>query len=202
MSAPPQHRYSLAEYLKREETAYYKSQFYHGEIFAMTGGTPNHNTAAGNTFASLHEQLRGSGCRPFNSDQRIRIPANGLLTYPDISVVCGDLELDDQDPNAINNPLVIVEVLSKSTESYDRGKKFDLYRELPSLREYLLISQETPHIERFVRQDDGTWNLAVFKGLDAELDLQSVNVKLTLAAVYNNVTFPPEEEATGTEASA
>jgi Uma2 family endonuclease len=199
MSALPQHRYSLAEYLKREEAADYKSQFYQGEIFAMTGGTPNHNRITVNSLVSISIQLDGSGCRPFNSDQRIRIPANNLLTYPDISVVCGELELDDQDPNAINNPLVIVEVLSKSTESYDRGKKFDLYRELPSLREYLLISQETVHVERFVRQDDGTWNLAVFKGIDAEVELQSVNVKLKLTTVYNDVTFPAEEEAAGTE---
>jgi len=195
MSALPKHHYSLAEYLKREETADYKSQFYRGEIFAMTGGTPNHNRITVNSLISIGNQLDGTGCRPCNSDQRIRIPANGLLTYPDISVVCGELELDDQDPNAINNPLVIVEVLSKSTESYDRGRKFDLYRELPSLREYLLISQETPHIERFVRQDDGTWNLAVFKGMDAEVELQSVNVKLALATVYNHVTFAPEDEA-------
>lgn len=103
MSAIPKHRYSLAEYLERERTADDKSQFYQGEIFAMTGGTPNHNTAAGNVFAALRDQLRGTGCRPFNSDQRIRIPANGLSTYPDVSIVCGELQLDEQDSDAINN---------------------------------------------------------------------------------------------------
>ena len=110
MSALSQHRYSPAEYLKREETADYKSQFYQGEIFAMTGGTPNHNRITVNSLISIGNQLDGSGCRPCSSDQRIRIPEHGLLTYPDISVVCGELELDDEDPNAINNPKVIVEV--------------------------------------------------------------------------------------------
>jgi Uma2 family endonuclease len=164
MSAIAKHRCSLAEYLKLEEAADCKSQFYQGEIFAMNGGTTNHNRITVNSLISIGMQLDGTGWRPCSSDQRIRIPANGLLTYPDISVVCGELQLDNQDPNAINNPLVIIEVLSKSTERCDRGKKFDLYRELPSLREYLLIFQEAPHIERFVRLDDGTWNLAVFKG--------------------------------------
>jgi Uma2 family endonuclease len=137
--------------------------------------------------------LRGTPCRPYNSDQRIRIPANGLSTYPDVSVVCGEFQLDAQDREAIVNPRVIFEVLSKSTESYDRGKKFDLYRQLESLREYILVAQDEPHVERFVRQEDGSWLLNVYKGLDAVLELPTLACALPLAEIYEDVTFGPED---------
>ena len=191
MSAVPVTQYTLAEYLAREETAVYKSEFYRGQIFAMSGGSPEHNTVGGNVFAALRGRLRGSPCRPFNSDQRIRIPANGLTTYPDVAVVCGELQRDPLAPRAINNPSVIFEVLSDSTESYDRGKKFELYRQLESLREYLLVAQDEAHVERYVRQADDSWLLTVFKGLDAAVELTTLGCTLPLAEVYEDVTFPP-----------
>ena len=163
----------------------------------MAGGTPRHNTTGGNIFASLRGRLRGTPCRPYSSDQRIRIPANGLSTYPNVSVVCGELQLDSQDRDAIVNPRVIFEVLSKSTESYDRGKKFDLYRQLESLREYILVTQDEPHVERFVRQNDGSWNLNVFKGLDALLELPTIACVLPLSEIYEDVTFGSEEDSSG-----
>ncbi len=193
MSAVLEARYTLAEYLEREQTATYKSEFYRGQIFAMSGGTPQHSAVGGNVFASLRGRLRGSPCRPYNSDLKIRIPANGLTTYPDVSVICGELQLDAQAPEAINNPRIIVEVLSKSTESYDRGKKFDLYRQLESLREYILVAQDEPHVERFVRQDDGSWVLTVFKGLASVLELPTLACALPLAEIYEDVTFGAEE---------
>lgn len=193
MSAAPVTQYTLAEYLAREETATCKSEFYRGQIFAMSGGTPRHNTASVNILAALRGRLRGTPCRPFNSDQQIRIPANGLMTYPDVSVVCGELQLAAQAPNAIINPRVIFEVLSKSTDSYDRGKKFDLYRQLESLREYILIAQDEPHVERFVRQADDSWLLTVFKGLDAVVELTTLNCALPLAEIYEDVTFGADE---------
>lgn len=193
MSAVLEPRHTLAEYLAREETAVYKSEFYRGQIFAMSGGTPEHNTAAGNVFSALRGRLRGSPCRPFTSDQQIRIPANGLVTYPDVSVVCGELQRDPQAPNAINNPSVIFEVLSDSTENYNRGKKFALYRQLESLREYILVAQDEHHVERFVRQPDDSWLLTVFKGLDAVLELTTLGCPLPLAEVYEDVTFPPQK---------
>ena len=191
MSAVPVTQYTLAEYLAREETAVYKSEFYRGQIFAMSGGSPEHNTVGGNVFAALRGRLRGSPCRPFNSDQRIRIPANGLTTYPDVAVVCGELQRDPLATSAINNPSVIFEVLSDSTESYDRGKKFELYRQLESLREYLLVAQDEAHVERYVRQADDSWLLTVFKGLDAAVELTTLGCTLPLAEVYEDVTFPP-----------
>ncbi|NQV23122.1 MAG: Uma2 family endonuclease [Rhodopirellula sp.] len=193
MSAVPESRLSLEEYLSRERVAEYKSEFYQGEIFAMTGGSPTHNDISVNIVAALKNSLRGRGCRPSASDQRIRIPANGLCTYPDASVVCGDREFDDIDTDAITNPVVIFEVLSKSTERYDRGKKFDLYRELHSLREYVLVSQNEAQVERFVRQDDGNWLLTVLKGPEAILKFASFEVSLTLSEIYEDVDFQPEE---------
>jgi Uma2 family endonuclease len=193
MSAVAEPSYSLQEYLVRERTAVGKSEFYRGQIFAMAGGSPRHNTISGNISASLRGRLRGSSCRPFNSDQRIRIPANGLSTYPDVSIVCGELHLDVEDRDAIVNPRLIFEVLSKSTESYDRGKKFDFYRHLDSLREYILVSQDEPHVERFMRQEDGSWLLTVFKGMETELQLGSVTCVLPFTEIYEDVTFGPED---------
>ncbi len=181
------------EYLTRERIASSKSEFYRGQIFAMAGGSVRHNKISGNVFANLRSQLRGTTCRPFNSDQRIHIGANGLATYPDVSLVCGELEVDAEDVDAITNPIVIFEVLSKTSESYDRGKKFDFYRQLDSLREYILISQEEAQVERFVRQDDGSWNLTLFKGLESELKLQSL-CSLPLAVIYEDVVLGSEDE--------
>lgn len=193
MSAVPENRFTLEEYLSRESVAEYKSEFYQGEIFAMTGGSPTHNSISVNILSRMLISLRGSGCRPFNSDQRVRIPANGLSTYPDIAVVCGELQLDDKDKDAITNPVVIFEVLSKSTERYDRGKKFDLYRELESLQEYVLVSQTEAQVERFVRQDDGDWLLTVLKGPEAVLKFGSIDVSLALSEIYEDVELQPEE---------
>jgi Uma2 family endonuclease len=193
MSAAAEPRCTIEEYLARERVASHKSEYYRGQIFAMSGGTPRHNTISVNMLASLRGRLRGTPCRPYNSDQRIRIPANGLSTYPDVSVVCGELQLDSQDRDAIVNPRVIFEVLSQSTESYDRGKKFDLYRQLEPLREYILVAQDEPHVERFVRQEDGAWLLSVFKGLEAVLELSTLACVLPLSEIYEDVTFGPEE---------
>ena len=184
---------TLQEYLKREATAEYKSEFYHGEIFAMSGGSPEHNDVSGNVFSQLKNRLRSSGCRPSNSDQRVRIPPNGFCTYPDVSIVCGDRQFDALDPQAINNPVVVIEVLSPSTERYDRGKKFERYRDLESLREYVLIAVERPSVEKFTRRADGTWLLTPLKGLDAELVLESAGVAIPLSEVYEDIAFRPEE---------
>jgi Uma2 family endonuclease len=202
MSALPQSAVSnapitLQEYLTREETADYKSEFYQGELFAMTGGSPEHNDIGVNIVSLLRNRLRGSGCRPSASDQRIRIPANGLSTYPDVSIVCGDRGYDELDPHAINNPVVIFEVLSPSTESYDRGKKFELYRQLQSLREYVLVSAEKPLIERFTRRDDGTWLLSLLTGLDTKLTLDSVDASLPAREIYEDIEFGQADEKSG-----
>ena len=193
MFAVPESRFTLEEYLSRERVSEYKSEYCQGEIFAMTGGSPTYNDIGVNLVSSLKSRLRGSSCRPSASDQRIRIPANGLCTYPDASVVCGDREFDDIDTDAITNPVVIFEVLSKSIERYDRGKKFDLYRELQSLQEDVLVSQTEAQVERFVRKDNGDWLLTVLKGPEAILKFASFDVSLTLAEIYEDIEFQSEE---------
>jgi Uma2 family endonuclease len=169
MSAVLKHQFTFEEYLAKERVAEGKSEYYRGQIFAMSGGSPRHNTISVNISSSLRGRLRGSPCRPFNSDQRIRIQANGLATYPDVSVVCGEFQVNSVDRDAIVNPRVFFEVLSQSTESYDRGKTFELSRQLDSLEEYVLVSQGEALIERFSRQEYGSWLLTVFKGLNASL---------------------------------
>ena len=193
MSAVPKNQFTIEEYLARERVAEGKSEFYRGQIFAMAGGSPRHNTLSVNIASSLRGRLRGLPCRPFNSDQRIRTQANGLITYPDVSVVCGEFQVDSADRDAIVNLRVIFEVLSQSTESYDRGKKFELSRQLDSLEEYILVLQDEALIERFSRQENGSWLLTVFMGLEAELELQSVATNLPLSEIYEDVKFGPEE---------
>ena len=198
VSNPP---VSLQEYLRLEELAEYKSEFYQGEVFAMSGGSPEHNDVAGNVFAQLKNRLRGSGCRPSNSDQRIRIPANGACTYPDVSIVCGERQFDELDPQALNNPVVVIEVLSPTTERYDRGRKFGLYRDLESLREYVLVSVDSPSIEKFTTCDDGTWLMTPLQGLDAALSLESADVTIPFGEIYEDIVFRPHDEDASEAAS-
>ena len=193
MSAVPVTQYTLAEYLAREETAVGKSEFYRGQIFAMAGGTAQHGEIAVNIVGRLLARLRGTPCRPYNSDVQVYVPANGLATYPDAYIVCGEKEFDPRAPNAITNPRVIFEVLSKSTEHYDRSEKFQLYSQLDSFREYVLVAQDKPRVERFVRRDDGSWILTNFVGLDAVVELPTLGCSLSLAEIYEDVTFRPDE---------
>ena len=200
-TAPQKRRTSLKEYLEWEERSGTRHEFYQGEIFAMAGASPRHNRIAGNIFARLHQLLEGTKCEPFASDQRIRIEPVDLSTYPDVSVVCDGLELSANDARAITNPRVIVEVLSKTTENYDRGPKFELYQHLDSLQEYLLVSQEDARVTQYVRNDDGTWRYKLVVGLEVTLDIESINCRLPLAVIYRNVEFGPEETPPATAAN-
>ena len=181
------------EYLAIERQAPYRSEYYAGEIFAMAGGSPRHSRIKTNVLTQLNLRLQNQPCTPYDSDLRIRVPETNLYTYPDASVICGDLEFDDEQNDTVLNPTLIVEVLSPSTEAYDRGMKFDQYRRLESLREYVLVSQDAPRIERFLRNDDGTWNLAVVNGLEESVNLLSIGVTLPLAEVFLKVDFASKE---------
>ncbi len=184
--------FSYAEYLERERISSTKSEYYAGEIFAMAGGSRHHNRITLNISTGLDNRLGEGPCRPFNSDQRIRISKLDLATYPDVSVVCGTVEGDKVDIDAITNPRVLVEVLSPSTESYDRGRKFNFYRHIESLLEYVLISQEEPVVERFKRQPDGDWLLTVYKGLDSILSLDSIKTNMPLKDIYRQIDWSVE----------
>src|SRR5688500_15943172 len=168
MSAVPKPKLTVAEYLARERAAEFKSEYYRGETFAMAGASRQHNTAKENLIGELFTRLKGSPCRTFSSDQRVKVPVTGLYTYPDIVIVCGKPEYDPLDPDTLVNPVAVIEVLSPATETYDRGAKFRQYQQLPSVQEYVLVSQNEPVVERFVRQNDGTWVLTVVTGLGGE----------------------------------
>src|ERR1051325_1432686 len=189
--AQPVKRFSESEYLEFERQADSKSEFSEGELFAMSGGTPLHSLIATNLAAEFHNQLKGKRCVPYNSDLRLKIEATGLFTYPDLSVVCGPIQFAAGTDDTVVNPTVIAEVLSDSTEAYDRGKKFENYRQMPSLREYLLVSQKEPRIEHFVRQPDHQWLLREAVGLEAALTLPSLEISISLAEVFARVEFVP-----------
>ena len=155
MNQSTKKKWTPEEYFEFELTSETRHEYFQGEIYAMTGGSPKHSLIAGNAYASLHGQLRKQPCRVYTSDLRLSISAVSLYTYPDIMVICGELEYAFTRRDTVTNPVLILEVLSPSTESYDRGKKFQHYRTLDSSQEYIVISQDAAHIERFTRQPDG-----------------------------------------------
>lgn len=181
----------LAEYLEFEERSDQKSEYFDGHVFAMAGGTPEHNLVGTNLIRELGNQLEEKPCRVFGSDQRIRIPATGLDTYPDISVICGELERDDEDPRALRNPVVIIEVLSESTEAYDRGDKFAHYQTLASLQEYILVASDRPRIERFTRRSDGSgWLYEECADASGAVALASIGCSLSVIRSWSKMYFP------------
>ena len=181
---------SPEEYLRIERAAEDKSEYLDGEMFAMAGGSSTHSLIALNAGAELRHLLKGNRCAPYESNLRIFFPSTGLYSYPDASVICGPLAFVDDHSDMVTNPTLIVEVLSDSTEAYDRGRKFAHYRTLPSFAEYVLVSQREPLVEVFFRQADGTWQLTPVRGREASVRLQSLGIELRLAEVYDRVEFP------------
>jgi len=190
MSIQPTPRLTCHEYLAIERDSEQKHEFYRGEIFAMGGASIAHNLITFNLAATLHSQLTDRNCTAFVTDMRVCNSTTGLYTYPDGIVTCEKPQFEDAELDTLLNPQVVIEVLSKSTESYDRGKKFEHYRRIDSLQEYLLIAQDHPQIERFSRQEDRHWLLDEASGLDAVLHLPTIDCKLKLADIYAKVQFP------------
>ncbi len=181
------HRYTTEEYLEMENAATEKHEFYQGEIFAMSGAKLPRNKIASNLFISLGQKLKGKPCQPFGSDLRIHIEKNTLFTYPDISIFCEDvITLNDDEMNALN-PSVIIEVLSPSTKNYDRGEKFRLYRDIPTLKEYILVDSESVKVEAFYINEHHNWELKEYKNVDEKLNLHSISVSLDLKEIYEGV---------------
>jgi Uma2 family endonuclease len=176
---------TYAEYLALEEKAVERHEFLNGEVFAMGGGTIEHAGLIAAVSIALGKALGALPCRVFSSDLRIRVRATGLTTYPDVSVVCGKAEADYEDPHAIVNPTLVVEVLSDSTEAYDRGEKAAHYRHLPSLREYVLVSQHRPRIEVHRRNDAGRWELYEYES-GSRVELASVGCSIDVDEVYRD----------------
>jgi Uma2 family endonuclease len=184
-------RFTEAEYLEIERAAEFKSEFFDGEMFAMAGGTPQHSLIATNLAREFGNRLVNNPCAAYNADLRIKVNPTGLCTYPDLSVICGALEFAEGTDDTILNPTVLAEVLSNSTEAYDRGRKFENYRQITTLREYLLVSQTEPRIEQFVRQSDGRWLLNEALGLEKKLEMPSLKITISLSEVFAKVNFVP-----------
>ncbi len=189
MTAVLKTKLTAREYLAIESRAEFKSEFFNGEMFAMSGASPRHNFILENLSGELFGRLKGGPCRAASSDQRVLVDRTGLYTYPDLLIVCGPLELDPENSHTIINPTAIVEVLSPTTEKYDRGAKFRNYQQILSLKEYVLVAQDEAVIERFVRQSDGSWGLVSFVGLEATLAFTTVPVQIPLADVYAGISF-------------
>jgi len=177
------------EYLAIERRSEIRSEYLDGEMFAMTGGSFQHSLIIGNVAGELRQQVRRRGCKVCPNDLRVRVPATGLYTYPDVVVVCGKPFLDDEHLDTLLNPTLIVEVLSLTTEAYDRGKKFEYYRMIESLSEYLLVAQDEPRVEHYLRQQDNRWLLTAVAGLEASITLPSVQCELALAEIYDQIEF-------------
>lgn len=176
--------FSIAEYLELESAAVEKSEYYQGEIFAMSGALLPHNIICGNIYSYLHYNLKGKICRPFNSDMRVHIEKNTLFTYPDVSVVCGEPKTLNNDNFNLLNPIIIIEVLSKSTKNYNRGDKFRLYRDIPTLKEYILIDSETISVEAFRLNEKDHWELEEYQTADVSLEIPTLSLSVPLSEIY------------------
>ena len=194
MSTMPTPRLTPEEYLEIERKAEFKSEYYDGEMFAMSGARRAHNLIAVNVSSGLHVQLRRRSCEVYPSDMRVRVSATGLYTYPDVVVVCGKPQFAEYEMDNLVNPTVLVEVLSPSTEAYDRGRKFEHYRKIESLRQYLLVASDRVSVELFTRQSDGQWLLSSAAGLEEELVLESIECRLRVGDIYEKVEFEAERK--------
>ena len=191
MTTATRAKVSYADYAKGEETSDERHEYLDGEVFAMSGGTLEHSALIGAIYLIIGNQLAAGPCRAFESNARVRTSqAHG--TYADVTIVCGKVERDAEDPSSIVNPTAVVEVLSPTTEKYDRSKKFERYRNLPSFKEYVLVSYEEPRLESHVRNDDGTWT-ETFAKAGETLTLRSIDVTIEVNAVYRGLVSDGEK---------
>ena len=183
-------RMTPEQYLEFEKNSEIRHEYFDGEISAMTGGSLNHNQISANIVRELGNQLKNSPCRPFASDMRVKVNELEKYIYPDIVVVCGDIEMEKtMGVETLLNPVVIIEILSQSTEAYDRGKKFTHYRLLPTFNEYLLVSQDYCQVEKFIRCDDGGWKYFSYEDMGQTFNIESIECELPLSEIYYRVEF-------------
>jgi Uma2 family endonuclease len=187
---PKRRQFSESEYLLVERQAQQKSEYFRGQIYAMAGASEQHEIIAGNCCGLLWQVLAKRGCGVFKSDMKVRA-ASGRFTYPDVVAVCGGRTFADETRDILLNPIVIMEVLSPTTADYDRSDKGQDYRSIGSLQDLVIVSQEEPYIEHFVRQDQDRWQLSSIRGLDGSLELKSVGVNLEASDIYRGIEFAP-----------
>lgn len=181
---------SPEEYLERERKAEFRSEYRgDGIVVAMAGASRAHNQITFNISGQLYNQFRGKACGTYTNDMKVRLPGTLNYAYPDITAVCGDQEFQDEREDILTNPTIIIETLSDSTASYDRGEKWERYQQIPSLREYVLVAQNRAVVERFTRQGD-LWVYSLTAGMDSVVSLESVGVSLKLAEIYEGVSLP------------
>ncbi len=193
-SAASMPRFTPEQYLALERKADFKSEFCNGIIIAMAGASREHNVIGGNLHGEIRSQLKERSCEVYISDMRVRVSVTGLFAYPDVVAVCGEARFLDHKGDTLLNPTLIAEILSTSTESYDRGDKFMHYRRLESLREYVVVAQNKVLVERFTRQGEG-WLLTEFRNLDETLRLDSIDCAVPLREIYARIAFPEEDAA-------
>lgn len=193
MSAQPQVRVTPEQYLEIDRASEFKSEYYDGWIVAMAGSSSPHALITLNIGGELRERLKGTKCRPYSSDLRVRVTGQ-TYCYPDVPVVSGQVKFVDSQVDILLNPVLLVEVLSPSTERRDRGFKWNRYRAIETLQEYVLVSQSEPQVEIFRREKDGTWRWSGFGGLEATCRFESVGCSIPLAEIYRDVTFESELE--------
>ena len=193
MQIQEQRTYSPAEYLDQEITSEYRHEYIDGQIIQMTGGTPNHNQIAGNFSAALNFALKRQPYRVFVTDQRLWIPNKRTHTYPDVMVVAGQLEFSEGRKDTITNSLMIAEVLSKSTKSYDRDEKFAAYRTIPNFQEYILIDQYKTHVEQYSKTHDNKWLFSEYEDENFILSLTALQFQISLLDIYDKVNFDSPE---------
>jgi Uma2 family endonuclease len=192
MSTAAHPRITPEEYLALERKAQHRSEYVNGRIYAMTGASRSHNRIVLNLGAGLHAQLRGGPCEAFVTDMRVKVSSTGLYTYPDVVGVCGEPRFEDAQLDTLLSPTVILEVLSESTEGYDRGEKFAHYRRLESLREYVLVAQDRLRVEHFAR-DGERWVMTEVSGAEGILELPAIGCRVALREAYERVEFAPED---------
>jgi len=189
MKMPARKYFTPAEYLAMEEAAEVRHEYYQGEIYAMAGAFPNHNRIVRNFGSELSLALKGTNCEAFMNEQRLWIQAKGLFTYPDIMVICGKLEFYENRKDTVINPLLIVEVLSDSTQKYDRGEKFEFYHSLPTFQEYILINQHKAHVQQYYLETPNQWISKEYNHLTDILKLAKINFQISLQDIYYRVEF-------------
>jgi Uma2 family endonuclease len=182
-------RYTIEEYLEMERASDVKHEYYQGEIFAMAGAGPEHNIIFSNVFGELYASLKGKPCRPYGSDMRIHIPENTLFCYPGISIFCGDPITTDKEKDTVLHPTIIIEIMSKFTRNYDLGTKFDLYRDIPTLKEYIVIDSERIGVTAFRINMNNQWVLKDYKTFQDTVLIPTVEVTLSMQDIYNGVVF-------------
>ena len=193
MAAIPKSKMTPQEYLEFERKSAEKHEYFDGEIFLMVGAKRRHNVIVLNFGSEIRQKLKGRSCEGYANDMRVSIPNTGLYTYPELVVVCGEPNFQDDVFDTLLNPILIIEVLSETTENYDRGKKFQHYRTIETLHEYVLVSTDEARIEKFEKTNNGFWFLSEAVGIDSEIELTSIEARIQLAEIYDKIDFSVEE---------